>query len=305
MSRHFSAFTREDEKELFEDGLDENFLDYFRGSYTGSCSAESCSVDVIIDLNHATVDEIESWEPYEALIGVQASYDRYTTTLKLPDNILKLQSALSDLGETSALDSENHGKTFLLSLADRISDFQLQKIFPENPNKYKCATCQKTPVNFVSMVRRAVNTTTWRLHLSPCLPVCDSAKCYLIASKCAEKMLSTLASVSGKEVIPPSCTETMCANCHQCNFGGESKRLDCSRCKTACYCSAECQKSHWPIHKKACKLVTCQRCENWKRRSCFPSVPGANTSFIAGVTARSPTGQTIRRRVKRRKYTSL
>jgi hypothetical protein len=93
MSRHFSPFTREDEKELFEDGLPQNFLDTFRTSYTGGNSSESCSVDVIFDLNHATVDEIESCETNEALIGVQANFDSYTTTLKLPDNIRKLELA--------------------------------------------------------------------------------------------------------------------------------------------------------------------------------------------------------------------
>ncbi|KAF2790092.1 hypothetical protein K505DRAFT_207046, partial [Melanomma pulvis-pyrius CBS 109.77] len=26
----------------------------------------------------------------------------------------------------------------------------------------------------------------------------------------------------------------------------------CSRCKLTLYCSAKCQKSNWPMHKKAC-----------------------------------------------------
>jgi hypothetical protein len=208
MSRHFSAFTREDEKELFEEDVDQNFLDYFRGSYTGSYSTESCSVDVIIDLNHATVDEIESCETTAALIGVESNRDRYTTTLKLPDNVRKLASAVYGADETSALDSEN---TSLLSLADRISVWQLQKIFKQHPNKYKCATCEKTPVTSIMMTRTAVDDTTWRLHNFPCFPVCGSDKCKLITSKCLEKMVSTLSCVvGGGGIITAQCNDTVC-----------------------------------------------------------------------------------------------
>jgi hypothetical protein len=183
--------------------------------------------------------------------------------------------------ESSARDSENE-KTFLNLLATHITDLQLQKIFQENPNKYKCTTCQKTPVTFVSMVRQGVIDATWRLHLYPCFPVCQSDKCHLIATKCAEKMLSTLASVSGEEVVSLSSIQTMCANCYQYNFGGESKRLDCSRCNTACYCSAECQKAHWPIHKKACKLITCQRCEKLETTKLFSMCARCQQVFYCG-----------------------
>jgi hypothetical protein len=267
MSRHSSAFTREDEKELFTDDLGPKFLDSFRSFYTGSNSSESCSVDVTFALNHATVDEIESWEPNEALIGtIAARFDRYNARLKLPDSIRKLELAVYDSDETSARDSD---KSFLIFLAQQITSFQLQQIFQENPNKYKCTTCQKTPVKSVRMLRKVADDTTWRLHLFPCFPVCDSDKCKLIATKCAEKMLSSLASVTGEESFSTSSIATHCANCNQYNFGGESGRLDCSRCNTASYCSAECQKAHWRVHKKACKLVTCQHCKKLETTKLF------------------------------------
>jgi hypothetical protein len=266
-----SPFTREDEKELFEDDQDQNFLNGFRTSYTGGNSAESCSVDVVIDLNRATVDEIESYETTEARTGTIApSFDRYTTTLKLPDNIRKLELAVSDPDE-SARDYENENeKTFLVFLAGNITEFLMQKIFRENPNKYKCATCEKTPVTSVMVVRKDADDTTWRLHSFPCLPVCDSDKCHLIASKCMEKMVKTVDSVLGEEFVSITEAATQCSNCSRLNFGGESERfLECSRCNTACYCSAECQKSHWSEHKKACKLVTCQRCEKLETTKWF------------------------------------
>jgi hypothetical protein len=156
----------------------------------------------------------------------------------------------------------------------------LQKIFKENPNKYKCAACQKTPVTEgVSMSSQSVIDTTWMNHLFPCFPVCDSEKCYLIATKCAEKMLNTLTSITGEERFSAPEALTQCFNCHLMNFGGESKRLDCSRCNTACYCSAECQKSHWPIHKKACKLVTCQHCEKLETTKLFSRCAGCQQVF--------------------------
>jgi hypothetical protein len=272
MSRNSSAFTREDEKELFKDGLGPNFLESFRSFYSGSNS--SCSVDVTFDLSHATVDDIESCEGDPSF-----EIDHYHKTLKLPDNVRKIAS-VCDVDKSSARDSE---KTFLLSLADRISEFQLQKIFQENPNKYKCATCQKTPVTrSVSMTQSGVNDTTWSLQMAPCFPVCDSDKCNLIATKCVEKLVCTLASVTGDENISLSRAPTQCANCHRFNLEGESERLDCSRCNTACYCSAKCQKAHWPIHKKACKLVTCQRCEKLETTKWFSKCSRCQQVFYCG-----------------------
>jgi hypothetical protein len=281
MSRNSSPFTRKDEKELFKDVLDDqNFLDSFRNSYTGGNSSESCSVDVIIDLNHVAVDEIESCETNEALLGILASYDRYTTTLKLPDNIRKLYSKVDDPDE-SARDSET--RHFLVSLADKITDLHFQKILEENPNKYKCATCQNTPATCdVSAILQSVNDTTWSLNLSPCFPICDSDKCNLIATKCMEKILSTVDSVAGEEQYSMSKASTRCVNCLKYNFGGESKRLDCSRCNTACYCNAECQKSHWPIHKKACKLITCQHCEKLETTKLFSVCARCQQVFYCG-----------------------
>jgi hypothetical protein len=168
MSRQFSPFTREDETELFKDGLEQSFLDSFRSFYTGGNSTKSCSVDVTIDVNHATVDEIESWKPNEALTGtIAASFDRYTATLKLPDNIRKIASTVYDPVNSSACDSK---KIFLAFLAGRITEFQLKNILQENPNKYKCVTCEKTPVTSVEVTSQGVNDTTW----APFVPLLSS-----------------------------------------------------------------------------------------------------------------------------------
>jgi hypothetical protein len=41
--------------------------------------------------------------------------------------------------------------------------------------------------------------------------------------------------------------------CAQCGFNLTSTSgKKCSRCNTAYYCSRECQKKHWKMHKKEC-----------------------------------------------------
>ena len=42
-------------------------------------------------------------------------------------------------------------------------------------------------------------------------------------------------------------------SCHACGFLGV--RYRCSRCGTARYCSARCQKKHWPEHKHVCAIA--------------------------------------------------
>lgn len=48
-----------------------------------------------------------------------------------------------------------------------------------------------------------------------------------------------------------------CAVCsvtgEQLRARGASKLLRCSRCKCVFYCSADCQRTHWPQHKAACQ----------------------------------------------------
>ncbi len=65
--------------------------------------------------------------------------------------------------------------------------------------------------------------------------------------------------------LPPGCTavELGCSDFRrlhglpvprECAECGRRKGLKCcSRCKAERYCSAECQKEHWPVHKAMCQ----------------------------------------------------
>ena len=42
--------------------------------------------------------------------------------------------------------------------------------------------------------------------------------------------------------------------CRGCGKPTEQLKL-CSRCQMAAYCSPECQRAHWPIHKRECRKL--------------------------------------------------
>lgn len=55
--------------------------------------------------------------------------------------------------------------------------------------------------------------------------------------------------ISGMAMAHP--TET----CRKCHGPGKPKLLACGKCKTAKYCSTECQRADWKAHKQTCKAA--------------------------------------------------
>merc|ERR1712061_64037 len=51
-------------------------------------------------------------------------------------------------------------------------------------------------------------------------------------------------------------------NCEACRDDDAKKK--CSSCKSAQYCSQECQKLHWFVHKKHCERLKASRTQNTK-----------------------------------------
>lgn len=61
--------------------------------------------------------------------------------------------------------------------------------------------------------------------------ICCSVSCFMeVKSKCA----------------------SLCENCNK-YFEDRSRLLKCKTCRSVTYCSKQCQKNHWEIHKKDCK----------------------------------------------------
>lgn len=61
--------------------------------------------------------------------------------------------------------------------------------------------------------------------------------------------------------IALSCARQFCGvsylvknHCWKCKMSG-TDLMACGRCKVATYCSKECQKENYPLHKKFCKVV--------------------------------------------------
>jgi hypothetical protein len=49
------------------------------------------------------------------------------------------------------------------------------------------------------------------------------------------------------DVAPPE----SCSSCYK----AEQELLRCARCQEAFYCNKDCQKDHWPVHKKRCNIL--------------------------------------------------
>lgn len=82
----------------------------------------------------------------------------------------------------------------------------------------------------------------------------------------------------------PSSTEEECATCHKPSTP-ESPLKRCSRCKTATYCSVDCQKVDWKSHKQHCAgptQGTTGAHPNESPRASNAGNPGLNTRSTSG-----------------------
>jgi hypothetical protein len=62
--------------------------------------------------------------------------------------------------------------------------------------------------------------------------------------------------LSEHPVFSPRNHKRFCVQCRTAEDDLDSKKLlQCVRCKTGIYCSRECQKKNWPMHKRICKKL--------------------------------------------------
>eukprot|EP01080_Neovahlkampfia_damariscottae_P011502 gene11502-4666_t len=61
-------------------------------------------------------------------------------------------------------------------------------------------------------------------------------------------------------------TNLICSNCYKTS-NDQVHLKSCSGCKLVLYCSPQCQKKNWSIHKKTCLLISKKRKENENLKS--------------------------------------
>lgn len=59
--------------------------------------------------------------------------------------------------------------------------------------------------------------------------------------------------------------ESKCRNCERTKHVSGADLSVCARCRVVKYCSVECQKAHWNVHKKECVKATGEVKEGGKR----------------------------------------
>jgi hypothetical protein len=251
-------------------------------------SNKSCRLYFKARVVNVSVDELENralnhqWNAREANI-----YDTYSATLKFP-------VLLRRYNENQDSDDGNAFLSFFSILKTEIMSLQWKKILHKNPNRYHCSVCAKPavtlkalasplealagPLEFLARSDFAF-ANGFGVLLMPCFTICESgARCQLTVRKCIDKYFT-----------PPVCVGGSCANCGKHGHDSETERklLICARCKAIFYCNPECQKEHWPVHKQACKLVTCQKCGKMETSTKFPKCARCQKVFYCGRDCQS------------------
>jgi hypothetical protein len=84
------------------------------------------------------------------------------------------------------------------------------------------------------------------------LPVCSDGRCTISST---QEFHSILAQVDpGIDLDPDPSLPLLCRKCKKSDDASEQFK-QCSRCKVTYYCNRDCQKAHWKIHKKECRIA--------------------------------------------------
>lgn len=87
------------------------------------------------------------------------------------------------------------------------------------------------------------------------VPICSNPACLAEARRQTEKALRAVSKQSRKEGISDtfrSGQHYSCKSCGKMSARDAGALKKCARCRAVWYCNAECQKSHWKVHKKVC-----------------------------------------------------
>lgn len=105
-----------------------------------------------------------------------------------------------------------------------------------------CAKCRQKPCQLATRVllikSKDPGHATQVINRS--MPMCKKGACEVYAR---DNVRAALADSEAGAELPSACK----------TCGKLSKTSKCSQCKSVAYCSKECQKLDWPVHKAACK----------------------------------------------------
>jgi hypothetical protein len=152
---------------------------------------------------------------------------------------------------TTELDIENPDDPQSFASAVRAHIDETSDSILEHVKPVKCQSCSKreaTTLLHHPMLFAEADPPRVEDILSP---VCGLAECTRAASGEIELALAQKHALSGLDAQ----VGDFILQCDNCSKVGTSEEplAQCSRCKSARYCSAACQKAHWPRHKVACQ----------------------------------------------------
>lgn len=113
---------------------------------------------------------------------------------------------------------------------------------------FKCGGkpgCTRPPIGFCGSPMAYIHLNPPFIHDCFAIPVCNDMECDLIVKQNTETMMGQ--KLSNKR-------NRICADCGTIEeIGQQQQMMACARCKVTYYCSKDCQRRHWPEHKKTCK----------------------------------------------------
>jgi hypothetical protein len=119
---------------------------------------------------------------------------------------------------------------------------------------WNCYSCQGDFYKFASIPSGLTSSdengrVPCRLFL---IPVCSDGRCITSSTQEINPIIARAAKATGnRRKSHPDRGIQFCRKCDEVDDASERFK-QCSRCKVAYYCSRECQKEHWKIHKKEC-----------------------------------------------------
>jgi len=111
---------------------------------------------------------------------------------------------------------------------------------------WTCFNCNRKAKAFVQSIGMHPDHDPFSFVDMLAIPICADSACNIAAQHQTEDIL--------RDVMGDAQADSRIRICSNCKKGEtEDHKMDaCGRCKVTYYCSKECQRKDWPVHKKFC-----------------------------------------------------